>query len=77
MNFPFIGSKIAVIYLSVETKPCHDYTTVMVRLRFMVFNATFNNITVISWWSVLLVEETEVPERKPPTCRKSLTNCIT
>jgi hypothetical protein len=28
----------------------------------MVFNATFNNISVISWWSVLLVEETEVPE---------------
>ena len=24
---------------------------------FMVFNATFNNISVISWWSVLLVEE--------------------
>jgi len=24
----------------------------------MVFNATFNNISVISWWSVLLVEET-------------------
>jgi hypothetical protein len=23
-----------------------------------VFNATFNNISVISWWSVLLVEET-------------------
>jgi hypothetical protein len=28
---------------------------------FMVFNATFNNILVISWWSVLLVEETWVP----------------
>ena len=27
----------------------------------MVFNATFNNIAVISWQSVLLVEETEVP----------------
>ena len=27
----------------------------------MVFNATFNNISVISWWSVLLVEETGVP----------------
>ena len=25
---------------------------------FMVFNATFNNISVISWWSVLFVEET-------------------
>jgi hypothetical protein len=24
----------------------------------MVFNATFNNISVILWWSVLLVEET-------------------
>jgi hypothetical protein len=28
---------------------------------FMVFNATFNNISVISWQSVLLVEETGVP----------------
>ena len=27
----------------------------------MVFHATFNTISVISWWSVLLVEETGVP----------------
>ena len=27
----------------------------------MVFNVTFNNILGISWWSVLLVEETGVP----------------
>jgi len=27
----------------------------------MVFNATFNNIPVISWQAVLLVEETRVP----------------
>ena len=27
----------------------------------MVFNATFNNISCISWRSVLLVEETRVP----------------
>ena len=27
-------------------------------LWFMVFNVTFNNISVISWRSVLLVEET-------------------
>ena len=31
---------------------------VRVRVRVMVFNGTFNNITVILWWSVLLVEET-------------------
>jgi hypothetical protein len=27
-------------------------------IRVMVFNATFNNISVVSWLSVLLVEET-------------------
>jgi hypothetical protein len=27
----------------------------------MMFNATFNNISAISWQSVLLVEETGVP----------------
>ena len=30
-------------------------------LWFIMFNATFNNISVISWRSVLLVEETVVP----------------
>jgi len=40
----------------------------------MVFNATFNNISVISWQSVSLVEETR---RKLPNCRKSRTNFIT
>ena len=29
----------------------------------MVFNATFNNISVISWRSILLVEETGVPRK--------------
>jgi hypothetical protein len=29
---------------------------------FMVFNATFNNISVISWRSVLLVVKTGMPE---------------
>jgi hypothetical protein len=28
---------------------------------FMVFKATFNNISVLSWRSVSLVEETRVP----------------
>ena len=30
-------------------------------LWFMVFNATFKNMSVISPWSVLLAEETRVP----------------
>jgi hypothetical protein len=33
-----------------------------ISVRVMVFNTTFNNISVISWRSVLLVEETTVSE---------------
>jgi hypothetical protein len=37
----------------------------------MVFEATFNNISVISWRSVLLVEETGVPrENHRPDANK-------
>ena len=32
-------------------------------VRVLVLNATFNNISVISWRSVLGVEETEYPEK--------------
>ena len=38
----------------------------------MMLNATFNNISVISWRSVLFVEVTGGPRKKPQTCRKSL-----
>jgi len=38
----------------------------------MVFNATFNNISAISWLQVLLVEETCVPgEKHQPTTNLS------
>ena len=35
-----------------------------IRVRVMVFNATFNNISVISRRSVLFVEETRAPGEK-------------
>ena len=42
-------------------------------VRAMVFNATFNNISVISWRSVLMVEETEVAgENHRPAASKLL-----
>jgi hypothetical protein len=37
---------------------------IMMFVCLMVVNATFNNISVISWRSVLLVEETGVPGEK-------------
>jgi hypothetical protein len=33
-----------------------------VSVRIFVFNATFKHISVVSWWTFLLVEETWVPE---------------
>jgi hypothetical protein len=46
------------IFTNLRKLKCRN--KIMVRL-FMVFNATFNNISVISWQSVLLLEETGVP----------------
>jgi hypothetical protein len=43
----YINTKLRILYF-------WNIVTVMI----MVFNATFNNISVISWRSVLLVEDT-------------------
>ena len=42
----------------------------------MVLNATFNNISAISWRSVLLVKEIGSIQAKPPIGPKLLTNLI-
>ena len=44
----------------------------------LVFSATFNHISVISrtWRSVLINGGNRNTRRKPPTCRKSLTNGV-
>jgi hypothetical protein len=45
----------------------------------MVFNATFNNISDISWWSVLLAEETGGPaenHRPVASQRQTLSHTI-
>ena len=39
----------------------HEYILFCKGVRVMVFIATFNNISVVSWRSVLLVDETRVP----------------
>jgi len=40
---------------------CESITDGKFVCLFMVFNVTFNNISVISWRSVCLVEETGIP----------------
>jgi hypothetical protein len=37
------------------------------RVKVMMFNTSFNNISVVLWRSTLLVEETGIPWEKPQT----------
>jgi hypothetical protein len=50
-----------VSYLLNVIKDIHIYIYMGIRVRVMVLKSTFNNISVISWQPVLLVEETVVP----------------
>jgi hypothetical protein len=43
--------------ISLSNNFCNQYFKFHGDICLMVFNATFNNISVISWRSVLLVEE--------------------
>jgi hypothetical protein len=47
--------------MRLHQSPCKDGWLV----GFMVFNATFNNISVISWQLILFVEETEEETEGP------------
>ena len=57
-----------------SSKKMSSKDKLIIWVRVMVFNVTFNNTSAISWQSDIFVEETGVPRRKPLTCRKSLTN---
>jgi hypothetical protein len=49
---------------STNINKASNHLELMGGFGFVVFNATFNNISVISWLSVLFVEETAVPGEK-------------
>jgi len=76
-RFPQVNKDTTILkfYLSVDYND-HFYQlrTVLYHYRVMVFNATCNNLSAISWRSVLFVEETA---KKTPIFRKSPANCIT
>ena len=55
-NYSYIHKNQALLDLRVNK-------SLYIRLGLWCFNATFNNISVIWWQSVLLVEETRVPEK--------------
>jgi hypothetical protein len=49
---------------------CHKL--LRVRVMVMMFNTTINNISVISWRSVLLVEETAVHGENPQPVERNI-----
>ena len=60
MENAFKGRKLIFRnFISLNVIHCTD----IIVLGLSLFNATFNNISVISWLSVLLVEETRVSDR--------------
>jgi hypothetical protein len=68
--------RLICISINVNTKlfACLNY-----RAGVMVFNATFNNISVILWRSVLLVEETGIPgenHRPATSLRQTLSHNV-
>ena len=72
----FLFLKNVKIILHKKLKNCQQLSnSYKIRVN-MVFNVFFNNISVILWRSILLVEENGSTCRKPSTCRKSLTNFI-
>jgi hypothetical protein len=54
-----IPEKMVLFRISRDITPV---LTLMTGVKVMVLNATYNNISVISWRSILSVEETGVPE---------------
>ena len=62
-NLKDISMKWGVINLNTPFNnwSCINTLVHTFRVRFMMLNATFNNISVLLWQSVLLVEESEVP----------------
>ncbi len=63
--------------------PVPNFTTksnaipVTIDVCLMMRNATFNDISDMSWRSSFIGGGNRRTRRKPPTCRKSLTNFIT
>ena len=57
---------VDIVEVAMDTNTAYTIITTITmsckyKVRVMMFNATFNNISAISWRSVLFVEETGVP----------------
>jgi hypothetical protein len=58
MTYPNV---VSVLGFSTFDFPFRFLWRLWIRFKVMVFTNIINNISTITWWSVLLVEKTEVP----------------
>ena len=68
---PFVSSNFFYYIFKQHSQFNTKVNNTRVGLGFMVFNTTFNNISVISWCSILLVEE--IGENHQPVANHSQT----
>jgi hypothetical protein len=60
LEWPLEADSLLSVYTSIYVIQCQSLNYILI-VRIMVFNATFNNISVVLRQSVLLVEETRLP----------------
>ena len=76
LNDLFLCSSFVVSFLPVIINNLADtfpfVSLKYIRVRVMALNATSNNMSIISWRSVLLMGKTGVHRQNTPTYRKSL-----
>ena len=56
---------------------CSSFKLLCLFVSLMVFNTTFNNISVISWWTVLCQRKPEDPEKTTDLSQFTDKNFIT
>jgi hypothetical protein len=72
------GSTFRMILIQIgnlSSLSCPNNVFPEAEVRIMVFNSTFNSISVISWQS-LLMEETEVPGLFSPSYQEHSVSCF-
>ena len=59
----FVSSYLKDIRSRINMFNCYSIQCIALRVIVMLFNATFSNMSVISWWSALLMQETRIPRK--------------
>ena len=60
-SIAFWNCSYSVVFYHIIISGHYTYCFLLLDVCLLMFNATFNTISVISWWSLLLVDESGGP----------------